>query len=79
VSAQSRSLKDAVALAVKENPRIKAAQANRRATDQVLLQARGRYFPEIELTGDTGRRSLTDQWPLVLSTTKLGIHGAEPD
>ncbi|NKB54598.1 MAG: hypothetical protein GKR97_20745 [Rhizobiaceae bacterium] len=48
------SLKQAVEKAVHDNPRIKAAQASRRATDHVLTQAKRRYFPEINLSAEIG-------------------------
>ena len=49
------SLKQAVEKAVHENPRVKAAQASRRATDHVLKQAKRRYFPEISLSAEVGK------------------------
>lgn len=52
--AHSMSLHEAVALAVKDNPRVAASQALRRANDYSLKQARGRYYPEVEITGSAG-------------------------
>lgn len=52
---QAMSLKQAVEKAVNENPRVRAAQASRRATDFVLKQAKRRYFPEISLSAEIGR------------------------
>ena len=52
----AQTLRQAVSEAVNTNPRIEAAQANYRATLSVLDQARGRYFPEVDLTGDVGKQ-----------------------
>lgn len=49
------SLQEAVREAVETNPRIEAAQANYRATLNVLDQARGRLLPEVDLSGDIGK------------------------
>ncbi len=56
--ANATSLKEAVRVAVKTNPRIAAAQANLRATGYVLDQAKGRLFPEIDLSADVGRQRI---------------------
>ncbi|MEL6947398.1 MAG: TolC family outer membrane protein [Pseudomonadota bacterium] len=45
---------EAIRKAVRTNPDIAAAQASRRATDKVLEQAIGRYFPEAEINADIG-------------------------
>lgn len=55
-TATAQSLRDAVQEAVKTNPSIEAAQANYRATLSVLDQARGRFFPEVDLSADVGRQ-----------------------
>ena len=52
------SLRDAVASAVQTNPTVNAAQARHRANEWVLEQAKGRFFPEIELSGDYGKQWL---------------------
>ncbi|MEP1208253.1 MAG: TolC family outer membrane protein [Rhizobiaceae bacterium] len=52
--ANAMSLKTAVEKAVTENPKIRAAQASRRATDRVLSQAKRRYLPEVSIDGDFG-------------------------
>ncbi len=54
IGANAMSLREAIDTAVKTNPRIAAAQASRRATDKVLDQATGRYFPEVDLSADFG-------------------------
>lgn len=54
VPAYSMTLRQAIAQAIKTNPRIKAAQANRRASDYVLDQATGRFLPEVDLRADVG-------------------------
>lgn len=53
---EATSLREAVSTAVQTNPRIDAAQANRRATEHVLEQARGRLYPEIDLSADYGKQ-----------------------
>ncbi|MEM8750513.1 MAG: TolC family outer membrane protein [Pseudomonadota bacterium] len=70
--AYGMSLAEAIRLAVETNPRVKAAQASRRATDSVLDQAQGRYLPEVNLGADIGRQRIdrpegfgpfvNDQW-----------------
>lgn len=54
--ASATSLREAVDYAVNTNPRIEAAQASRRATDQVLRQAQGRFFPEVDVNADYGKQ-----------------------
>ena len=54
--AHATSLQQAVRWAIETNPKIDAAQANYRATEYVLEQAKGRLFPEIELSGDVGEQ-----------------------
>lgn len=48
------TVQEAIRQAIRTNPDIKAAQASRRATDSVLDQAIGRYFPEAEINADIG-------------------------
>ena len=57
-SAHALSLRDAIDYAVRTNPQISAAQASRRATDHVLEQAKGRYYPEISLNADVGAQKI---------------------
>ena len=52
-SARADTLEDAV-LAGLSNPEILEVEANRRATDSELRQARGLYYPSIDLRGATG-------------------------
>ncbi|TXH31937.1 MAG: hypothetical protein E6Q98_26135 [Rhodospirillaceae bacterium] len=47
--ASAMSLKDAVSLVVQTNPDINGAQRNRRAIDYELRQARGLYYPQIDV------------------------------
>lgn len=56
--ASAASLREAVELAVNTNPRVTAAQANRRATDEVLRQAQGRFFPEVDVNADYGKQRI---------------------
>lgn len=56
--AMSASLAEAVREAVKTNPRIEAAQANYRATLYTLDQARGRFFPEVDVSADFGKQQI---------------------
>jgi outer membrane protein, adhesin transport system len=56
--ASAMSLREAVETAVTTNPRIEAAQANQRATQEVLNQATGRLFPEIDLRADYGKQRI---------------------
>lgn len=51
--AHSMSLEEAVKLSL-SNPDVRAAQANRRAVDQDFKEARGLYFPTVDLRGDMG-------------------------
>lgn len=53
---QATTLQEAVREAVETNPRIEAAQASYRATLNVLDQARGRLFPEVDVSADIGRQ-----------------------
>lgn len=57
-SASAETLSSAVRTAVATNPRVLAAQSNRNATDYTLDQAIGRFFPEIELSGDVGKQKI---------------------
>ena len=56
--ASATSLREAVEHAVNTNPRVTAAQANRRATDEVLRQAQGRFFPEVDVNADYGKQRI---------------------
>jgi adhesin transport system outer membrane protein len=47
--ASAMSLKDAVSLVIQTNPDINGAQRNRRAIDYELRQARGLYYPQIDV------------------------------
>lgn len=47
-------LKSAIAKAVKNNPQIHEAGANRRAVDEELNQARGLYLPRLDLEASAG-------------------------
>ena len=51
-------MREAVEQAVLTNPKIDAAQANRRATVYGLDQAKGRFLPEIELDADVGQQRI---------------------
>jgi adhesin transport system outer membrane protein len=51
--AKAMSLEEAVKLSL-SNPEVRAAQANRRAVDQDFEEARGLYFPTVDLRGDMG-------------------------
>lgn len=56
--AAALSLREAVQMTIDGNPRIRAAIANRRATDHELRQSQGRYFPSITLDADVGRERI---------------------
>ena len=58
VHAGATSLREAVQQAVLTNPRIDAAQANRRATEYSFKQAKGRFLPEVELNADAGQQRI---------------------
>ena len=70
--AQATTLREAVQQAVLTNPKIDAAQANRRANEYSFKQAKGRFLPELELNADIGRQKIdrpeglgpdvNDQW-----------------
>lgn len=72
IPAQATSLRDAVQQAVLTNPKIDAAQANRRASEYTFKQARGRFLPEVEVGADIGQQrinrpegiapDINDQW-----------------
>ena len=53
-SAAAKTLRDAVATAVANNPRIEEATANRRAVDEELNQARGLFLPRLDLEATAG-------------------------
>ena len=48
------SVRDAVALAIQNNPQILEAAANRRAVDEELNQGRGLYLPRLDLEASAG-------------------------
>ena len=52
--AAAKTLRDAVATAVANNPRIEEATANRRAVDEELNQARGLFLPRLDLEAAAG-------------------------
>ncbi|MDQ2634605.1 MAG: TolC family outer membrane protein [Pseudomonadota bacterium] len=72
VHVRATSLREAVQQAVLTNPRIDAAQANRRASEYSFKQAKGRFLPELELNADVGQQRIdrpeglgpdvNDQW-----------------
>src|ERR1700743_311306 len=53
-SASAMSLKDAISLVMQTNPDVQGATRDRRATDYELRQARGKYFPQIDIHGAIG-------------------------
>ena len=53
-AAQAASVREAVALAVQNNPQIQEAAANRRAVDEELNQGRGLYLPRLDLEASAG-------------------------
>lgn len=53
-AASAMSLKEVISLVVQTNPDINGAQRDRRATDYELRQARGLYYPQIDLHGAAG-------------------------
>jgi adhesin transport system outer membrane protein len=56
--ARATSLQEAVQQAVQTNPRIDAAQANRRASEYSFKQAKGRFLPEVEVSADVGQQRI---------------------
>lgn len=52
------SLRETVQKTLDGNPQIRAAVANRRATEHELRQSQGRYLPNIDLDGDYGREKI---------------------
>ena len=52
--AAGKNLRDAVATAIANNPRIEEATANRRAVDEELNQARGLFLPRLDLEATAG-------------------------
>lgn len=52
------TLSEALQYAVATNPRIEAAEANYRATEQVYKQSLGRLFPEIDLRAEYGPQKI---------------------
>lgn len=53
-TSDAMTLRDAVEQALRTNPAVEAARANRRATTYELLQAQGRLLPQIGVQADTG-------------------------
>ena len=53
-SVSAENLREAVATAVANNPRIEEATANRRAVDEELNQARGLFLPRLDLEATAG-------------------------
>ncbi len=70
IPASALSLKEAVRMAVNNNPSGKAKKANQRAIANELEQSRSRYLPQIRLTGDIGLEKV--QNPNSLSATDNG-------
>ena len=72
IHAHATTLREAVQQAVLTNPKIDAAQANRRANEYSFKQAKGRFLPELELNADIGQQKIdrpeglgpdvNDQW-----------------
>lgn len=70
--AQAETLRAVVERAVRTNPSIDAAAANRRATEYELRQSEGRILPRVDLDADLGRERIdrpngfaplvNDQW-----------------
>jgi adhesin transport system outer membrane protein len=56
IHARATTLREAVQQAVLTNPRIDAAQANRRANEFSFRQAKGRFLPEVEVNADIGQQ-----------------------
>jgi outer membrane protein, adhesin transport system len=56
--AAAMSLSEAVSLGVATHPNIEAAQASRRASDYQLMQAQGRFLPEIDVNADVGKQQI---------------------
>lgn len=54
-SSAAMSLNEAVRQAVATNPKVDAAEANYRATEELLNQSMGRLYPEIDLLGEYGK------------------------
>ncbi len=52
--AAAQSLTDAVRLAIETNPEVAQASAGRQVVDHELRQARGLYFPQVDLDGFIG-------------------------
>jgi len=58
LDSSATTLAEAVQQAVLTNPKIDAAQANRRATEYGFKQAKGRILPEVELGADIGQQKI---------------------
>lgn len=58
-SAEPFSIRDAINQAVKTNPGVGEASANRRATEAELRQSQGALLPQIRLQADAGPEKLT--------------------
>ena len=71
--AQAQALREVVESTLKTNPRVLAAQAQRRATLQDLEQARGGYFPTLDVNAGTGEERTSSPQTRALSpdTTRL--------
>lgn len=59
LSAEPFSIRDAINQAVKTNPGVGEARANRRATEAELHQSQGALLPQIRLQADAGPEKLT--------------------
>lgn len=60
IQAQALSLREAIEVALKTNPEIGQAMANREATEFELKQALGLYMPRIDLEASTGAQLLSN-------------------
>lgn len=58
LDSSATTLSEAVQQAVLTNPKIDAAQANRRANEYSFKQAKGRFLPEVELGADIGQQKI---------------------
>ncbi len=75
--ATAQSLRDSVSMAVSGNPKVGVITTNRQAVEQELVQARGLYFPQVDLRAAVGPE-YTDS-PTTRARGKDGVVKARRD
>ena len=77
----AESLSDAVRFALKDNPSVKASQADMRATAYEMMSLRGEFLPTLDLVGEYGYQKVDDTTlsaadnDTTKSRSRIGLNG----